>query len=1457
MKQRHSIESAILNINFPNEEMAFERQQDLEAFAREKMLPIVEEVFDELSESDTVLRIDKLEVDLGEIGLGYFYEDFASRLKDKVKESLSMELASHYGAAAISGGASKRLSTRAADFEQLCEFLATGRMPWNASREFKSTIDRVLEDVLRVDGQRFLQFLRGSPAKTRVVNRLISQFGPERVVTILGLGLEVSIEEIKTLLDDLWSALGLGQSWERAPNLFWLELLSTAVLSGSSQRATGATLMLREIVRAASRLTGRKESQLFASLGSILLTQSTSRNSEIGESLRAAIELAIADSAQSAESSHELQALHVSWSHSSEIQSFDEVRLQGIREQLREAFRTGVSAPLQPKWATLLADFPVLIREIVTREGQHLESRRAIAHRFPESMIRDIVILLEPSEHQFIERLVAEPKTMLGKEHKLAIEENVAKRSLWEFTLTYLLVERGSQFNRKSYISSVSRQMAAHLNISIAELYQSVIEMLSNIQLPDGMHGELLLLLKELQAEQVSGSRSHSNPYSHSHNSGINGSFEAGAELNSRRWLSERLSLDEGSSGEVQRMQILKAAVSAFREKRVADLAALWSGITRNQRYWLRSLIESEGQQADVRRLMASEFSDSMLKDVLELLEPAAAAYIYESLRSQTLLQGTASSESDPGSHRVTARDMEFEESGAIPTANRELYVASWEFTLTYLLVERGSQFNKKSFLASVITKLAARENISEEIFYRTLLGNLAAAQQENALLAGMFDLLSELYRQSTGGTSQEVPDWSMDGSNLEIEQTPSQEQEMERGRKQGAPSFPDYFDSLSQSRPTDMEPLEIMRAYLLYEKLTEAIASTGSADVNVPYQVVRLLHEMTEHYPWKLHRFNQELNNGSLSLVSVLGKLPKALQRKLLLAFFRSFSRKYAFTLAEFERRLDQLSSKGRINQQLPGGATAAQPDYLQILERLIGNRVTDLDAIFAPLYGQQATEQPSSSSDFASSVKPATAELESDVSARTPELAEMLANQSGSRTFTQGSSLENLQNYLRGAGSSQSFDKSSLTTSIELMLNNQPGELSDLLKSLLQQSAASDRLVEILPESLLVKILLLLKPADHFKAVLYGDLMTMAWVESGAALGARSAELHQLKWKFIFDYLVIQRRTFSEVAFVRQLSKRFSDEDRRFGVSSSNERSAFYTRLAENIANASSASTHVPSVRISMILANLVSEDMSGAQVDAVSARQAETEPGAESAKRSSEIQAEAGYDQRRLNDQPDESEQAGRVQPSEGRNAANSESDLTGRDNESADLGSEAVASDAIEYEEDDSDILEDVYVENAGLVLLSPYLPRYFDMLGLMNGREFKDRAHAERGVHLLQFLLNESTENYEYQLVLNKVLCGIRAGIPICKSIVLSEEEVACSNNLLTGVLQNWPALKNTSIAGLRETFLQREAHLQLKDDAWHLQVDTKAFDMLLDGVPWNYSTIKHPWMEKPIYVNWR
>lgn len=166
-------------------------------------------------------------------------------------------------------------------------------------------------------------------------------------------------------------------------------------------------------------------------------------------------------------------------------------------------------------------------------------------------------------------------------------------------------------------------------------------------------------------------------------------------------------------------------------------------------------------------------------------------------------------------------------------------------------------------------------------------------------------------------------------------------------------------------------------------------------------------------------------------------------------------------------------------------------------------------------------------------------------------------------------------------------------------------------------------------------------------------------------------------------------------------------------------------------------------------------------------------------------------------------------------------------------------------------------EPLYVGNAGLVLLWPFLTRYFEMLGLVADGSFVDETARSRAVYLLQFLASGRHDAPEHELLLNKLLCGMPAsGSP---EFVDAPDEPAKRNahSLLHAVTQRWEKLKNTSVQGLRETFLLREGRLLRHEDKTTLTVSHKAYDMLLDSLPWSYSIVKLPWMPAALFVQWR
>jgi hypothetical protein len=166
-------------------------------------------------------------------------------------------------------------------------------------------------------------------------------------------------------------------------------------------------------------------------------------------------------------------------------------------------------------------------------------------------------------------------------------------------------------------------------------------------------------------------------------------------------------------------------------------------------------------------------------------------------------------------------------------------------------------------------------------------------------------------------------------------------------------------------------------------------------------------------------------------------------------------------------------------------------------------------------------------------------------------------------------------------------------------------------------------------------------------------------------------------------------------------------------------------------------------------------------------------------------------------------------------------------------------------------------ESIYIANAGLILLWPFLGRFFRRLNLVGAKEFIDESSRMRAILLIQYLVTGKKEAPEYELALNKLLCGAEMDLEVDMEIEITEEEINLSNSLLTGAITNWEKLKGTRIGTFRETFLQRNGSLYYMNNRWELKVEKKAYDLLLETLPWGIQMIQMSWMKERLVVLWR
>jgi DNA-binding transcriptional ArsR family regulator len=163
---------------------------------------------------------------------------------------------------------------------------------------------------------------------------------------------------------------------------------------------------------------------------------------------------------------------------------------------------------------------------------------------------------------------------------------------------------------------------------------------------------------------------------------------------------------------------------------------------------------------------------------------------------------------------------------------------------------------------------------------------------------------------------------------------------------------------------------------------------------------------------------------------------------------------------------------------------------------------------------------------------------------------------------------------------------------------------------------------------------------------------------------------------------------------------------------------------------------------------------------------------------------------------------------------------------------------------------------VYVSNAGLVILWPFLSRFFDRLGLLREGAFVDADCVQRGVALLQYLASEDPNPSEHLLPLNKLLSGMGLDALFCLEPPLTAREMDECDILLNAVIEHARVLNRMSVAGFRGSFLLRQGVLSTRDGAWLLQAERETFDLVLERFPWGINWVKLSWMPLPLRVEW-
>lgn len=169
-----------------------------------------------------------------------------------------------------------------------------------------------------------------------------------------------------------------------------------------------------------------------------------------------------------------------------------------------------------------------------------------------------------------------------------------------------------------------------------------------------------------------------------------------------------------------------------------------------------------------------------------------------------------------------------------------------------------------------------------------------------------------------------------------------------------------------------------------------------------------------------------------------------------------------------------------------------------------------------------------------------------------------------------------------------------------------------------------------------------------------------------------------------------------------------------------------------------------------------------------------------------------------------------------------------------------------------------VMNRIVVDDAGIVLLNPFFHVLFARLGYTDEENnFLSVESRVRAVNVLKGIVSGfEYPHADYNTVLEKIICGLEPSFPLGNDFEATDEEREEVDALFESVTQYWRSMKGASAQALRETFLCRKGTVENDGTGWLLRVEGRSLDILLEDMPWGYSTFVLPWSGQ-FFVEWQ
>ena len=356
------------------------------------------------------------------------------------------------------------------------------------------------------------------------------------------------------------------------------------------------------------------------------------------------------------------------------------------------------------------------LRDLILRVGQQSFVRNRLVYQFSEELILYIIVLLEPEEAEFIFEYHREVILVQRDEQLIKNEESEFRKAIWLFILSYLIVEKSSHFSRKEFVKSTLASMAAHFNIAFNELLALFAAGFKNQNSELSKTDSLNNIILELFIES-----------------------KQSADLIKFKTVNSKIKDVEKLSQDIELIRYYLTFGSfpwwsTYPDKQIlADLIAM---MIQQQPKTITRLIRNVGQSSYSRGLIVRSFHQELLQSIVNLIEPEEAEFISDYISE--------------------VKSMNNKES-LIKTQSQDLTLTIWELIMEYLLVDRGSEFNRKVFLESNVRRLANQFNLKYHELLVFLVQSIGTRHAASTKYISLFQTLHTLYEETEDKRESEM----------------------------------------------------------------------------------------------------------------------------------------------------------------------------------------------------------------------------------------------------------------------------------------------------------------------------------------------------------------------------------------------------------------------------------------------------------------------------------------------------------------------------------------------------------------------------------------------------------------------------------------------------------------------------------------------------------------------------